>query len=390
MRSARLQSQDLSRTGQFITTLLSKDDIRDLEKPEVPEPPKPMANGHLVPNPNVNPAATSFRGDSKPRFSDPPAPPPQQPLPEKPDVPSLKRATTERPKSHPTNASPVRQDNVGQIIQLTEALNNAKREIDTQTQRMRNLEEMLQHEREAREMAEDMAKRLEDTSVNKEMNGVPKSGSADTLLEAAFEPPREAPEPVDTEMVDADVSFEDPEPVENAESVTTEFQSKIDTMMSEMKDLKQQMEAWRQRCETAEAERDADRQSLANMVLKIRKDEETREAEAVARAKSRSQSKRRGRSRDPLAQPPTVTAATGIEDVSQDGLDQNPSIGSEPTLSRANTITPATAASGPLAVQDKALTAGLPYASMMGVVLIGMGLMAYLNGLNPPPPRPVQ
>jgi hypothetical protein len=33
--------------------------------------------------------------------------------------------------------------------------------------------------------------------------------------------------------------------------------------------------------------------------------------------------------------------------------------------------------------QDPLLAQGLPYASMVGVVLIGMGLMAYINGWQP-------
>lgn len=106
MRTARLQSQDLGRTNQFISALLSKDDIRDMEKLD----PAENLKSHLS-NGNMN-SMPFMRSDSKARFTDPPAPPPQQPLPEKPDVPPLKRGTTERPKANTPNsaASPVRQD----------------------------------------------------------------------------------------------------------------------------------------------------------------------------------------------------------------------------------------------------------------------------------------
>ena len=171
--NARLQHQDLARTGQFLNTLLSKDDIKNQDKPEAPEPPK----GQSQVNGNV-----SFRSDGgKTRFSEPPAPPPSQPLPEKPDIarppssenpPGLKRGTTERPKSHPSsNTSPIRPDNnLGQIIQLTEALNNAKKELDSNAARVRDLEEMLDREREARQHAEEMMQKMEDSSHSK-MNG---------------------------------------------------------------------------------------------------------------------------------------------------------------------------------------------------------------------------
>lgn len=381
MRNARLQSQDLGRTGQFINTLLSKDDIKDSDKPEVPEPPKAIVNGNA-----------SFRSDSKARFSDPPAPPPQQPLPEKPDVPSLKRATTERPKSHPHNGSPVRSDSVSQIIQLTEALNIAKKDLDTQTQRMRDLESMLQQEREARELAEDLAKRLEDSAAAKEYKDAADVKTPDPL-EEAFEPPREATEAVDVEMTDVDTT---PSPAEDSasasvEEVATEFQAKIDSMVAEMQGLREQMEAWKARCETAEAERDADRQSLADMVLKIRKDEEAREAAAKEKVRSKSRGRGRSRNKDTLEKATTDAQVEDAKDVAvpaEEAVAEDAS--DRPNLSRANTITPLSAAAGTLVKQDQNLAASIPYASMLGVVLLGVGLMTYINGMSPSTARPVQ
>lgn len=372
MRSARLQSHDLGRTGQFINAMLSKEDVKNLEKPPVPDPPKaaPAVNGNGIP----------FRGDAKARFSDPPAPPPQQPLPEKPDVPSLKRGNTERPKSVPSNTSPIRQDNLSQIIQLTEALNNAKREIDTQTAKMRDLEEMLLKEREAREAAEELAKRLED-DAHARMNGSANSKRDESILEDAFEPPIE--NSIIRESGAQTSSFDQP-PAAKADDKkpSDSLLPQIELMMSEITSLKQQLEAYRQRAETAEAERDADRKSLAEMVLQIRQRDEEAKKIAAAR-KSRSPSTRRRLSSEAKA----ITAnqsAGSYNDTSTlaDGAIEEPA--EELTLSRANTITPLTGASGKLA-QDQALTQSLPYASMIGVVLLGMGLMAYINGWQPQP-----
>ncbi|KAL0937287.1 FHA domain-containing protein [Colletotrichum truncatum] len=377
MRSARLQSQDLTRTGQFISALLTKDDVKDLEKPEAPEPHKQLPNGNGMP----------FRPDGKTRFSDPPAPPPQQPLPEKPDVPSLKRGTTERPKAHSTanNTSPVGRDNLHQIIQLTEALNNAKKDLDTQTARIRDLEDMLRKEREARELAEDMAKILEDSAIVKETNGAPKEQDTEAILEETFEAPNEASDSHDVEMVDAEPAAKELAP-ESAEEIAARFQTKIDTMMSEMSELKQQMEAWKQRCEKAETERDADRKTLAEMVLKIREDEEARQAAAEQKARSRSRGRRNG-SAEPDAKATSVVQADASEDstpVATQAEASTEDLSDKPTLSRANTITPLTQPPGKLA-KDQALMAGVPYASMLGVVIIGMGLMAYINGWQPEP-----
>ncbi|KAI1760295.1 hypothetical protein GGR53DRAFT_92400 [Hypoxylon sp. FL1150] len=377
MRTQRLQSQDLGRTNQFLQGLLTKDDIKDSEKPELAEQPKSQI---------VNGNGISFRSDNKTRFSDPPAPPPQQPLPEKPDVPSLKRGITERPKQ-PTNqnVSPIRQDgNTSQILQLTEALNSAKREIETQSSRMRDLEETLLKERQAREIAEELARRLEEAAAIK-VNGVPaKSETEETALEAAFEPPvDEISSPVTDSSTD-DISTTAPK-AEIIESSATQLHAQMESMVLEMKDLRLQLEAFKLRAETAEAERDADRKSLAEMALQIRKDAEAREA--AAREKALLDSRILENSDGPDA---TSRELSAIGKATSSGASNGQSAANEPqdqpTLSRANTITPQSAASG-LMSRDQKLANSMPYASMIGVVLIGMGLMAYINGWETHPPK---
>ncbi|RGP63004.1 vps64 vacuolar sorting [Fusarium longipes] len=373
MRNARLQAQDLGRTNQFVHTLLSKDDLKDLEKPEALEHPKPI--------PVVNGIGAPFR-DPKARFSDPPAPPPQQPLPEKPDVPSLKRGPTERPKSGPPN-SPIRPDNLSQIVQLTEALNNAKRDIDSQTARMRELEEMLQKERIAREEAEELAKRLEE-SATVHMNGSAVVGEA--------EPSVEVTEVADDDKTVIDVPETEPADetapaVDVAQETAAALQSRIDLMETQMRDMKEQMEEWKQRCETVESERDADRKTLAEMVVQLRAEEARREAaEERARSRSRKRDANTNGAVDGSATNPGVSKGiTGHVDAVESPVNDESS--DAPTLSRASTITPA---SNSVRGQDQRLQAALPYASMIGVVLFGMGLMAYINGWQSEPPRPEQ
>ncbi|KAI1408236.1 hypothetical protein F5Y13DRAFT_112416 [Hypoxylon sp. FL1857] len=378
MRTQRLQSQDLGRTNQFVQGLLTKDDIKDSEKPDLAEQPKSqMVNGNGI----------SFRSDNKTRFSDPPAPPPQQPLPEKPDVPSLKRGITERPKqTNGQNMSPIRQDgNTSQILQLTEALNNAKREIESQSSRMRDLEETLQKERQARELAEELARRLEEAAAVK-MNGSPvKSETQDIALEAAFEPPVDEASSPTPENAPEDTVRPAPQ-AEAIEASATHLHAQIESMVLEMKDLRQQLEAFKLRAETAEAERDAGRKSLAEMALQIRRDTEAREAAAREKALSKS---RIIEGSDNTSQ---ISKELSALDRTSPGSSQDPpspgDLNDHPTLSRANTITPQSAASGIL-THDLALANSIPYASMIGVVLIGMSLMAYMNGwqTHPTPER---
>lgn len=379
MRNARQQAQDLSRTGKFLDALLSNDDVKNQEKPDAQEPSKVAV---------VNGNSHSFRSDAKARFSDPPAPPPQQPLPEKPDVaraqndsPSLKRATTERPKTGPSNTSPVRQDNLSQIIQLTEALNSAKREIDNQTAKMRDLEEKLQKEREAREAAEEVAKRLEGDAQLR-ANGTANPHTEDTTLEEAFEPPVELKGEGDKSMPQDQATTL----TESKEDNTALLQSQIDRMLSEMKELREQVDTYKKQAEQATAERDTDRKTLAEMVRQIRqRDEETAVLKAAARSRTRSKSS--GRERSSTITTRERSRGRSVSQRGEPGLDSiaEDLIDDKPTLSRANTITPTPRSPSKRSVSDQAIMESLPYASMLGVVLIGMGLMTYINGWQSQP-----
>jgi hypothetical protein len=269
-------------------------------------------------------------------------------------------------------------------VQLTEALNNAKRDIDSQTARMRELEEMLQKERIAREEAEELAKRLEE-SATVHMNGSAMVGEAEPSLEVT-----EASEDDKTiiDVPEIESTDETTPAVDAAQETAAALQSRIDLMETQMRDMKEQMEEWKQRCETVESERDADRKTLAEMVVQLRAEEARREA-AEQRARSRS------RKRDADTNGVIVDESTANSVVSKgiaghaDAVEPpaNDESSDAPTLSRASTITPA---SNSVRGQDQRLQTALPYASMIGVVLFGMGLMAYINGWQSEPPRPEQ
>lgn len=373
MRAARLQTNDLGRADVFFGSLLSKEDIKENEKAPIEPAKGAMVNGGSLP----------FRTDSKPRFSDPPAPPPQQPLPEKPDVarshafepssPSLKRTNTERPRSVP-NVSPVRQEPTSQIITLVEALASAKKEIDVQGARLRDLEEMLHKERHAREMAEEVAKRLELQSDMK-TNGMTKP-SEGSVIEEAFEPPVETTD-VQEEPVPEPATKHTVDPTAISES-TTLLEKKLESMLVEMQGLRAEMETFKHRAETAESERDADRRSLAEMVEKIRSEESARRSSSTERARSPLAGEAKTHvmngtsaavkgvldsTKGSLSNGSTIVSADGIQDLGQSAVG---------TLAR------------PPGSRELLLYNTTPYASMLGVVLIGMGLMAYLNGWQPP------
>lgn len=378
MRQARLQSNDLGRADTFFGSLLSKEDLRINEKAPILEHPKgPQVNGNSLP----------FRTDPKPRFSDPPAPPPQQPLPEKPDVarshalvdqpsPSLKRSNTERPRSVPS-VSPVRQEPTSQIITLVEALASAKKEIDIQSARMRDLEEALQKERQAREMAEENAKRLEQQSEVRPNGHLKTSSTGPSIMEEAFEPPTET-----TDAKEADQVLESIPTTETAvdpgaiSESTLLLEKQIESMLVDMQDLRQQMESFKARAETAEFERDTSRKTLAEMVEKIRSEESARRSSSTERAAT-------------LVADDSVThhildaESDDLKAVLLDRIGYANGHATE-TSEKKSEKTTASTLSKPQPIHDHLLHQTTPYASMLGVVLIGMGLMAYLNGWQPP------
>ncbi|KAI9050397.1 hypothetical protein LZ554_005562 [Drepanopeziza brunnea f. sp. 'monogermtubi'] len=374
MREARLQTNELGRTDSFVGSLLSKEDIKENEREKAPliEAPKlAQINGNSV----------SFRSDSKPRFSDPPAPPPQQPLPEKPDVarsqvldppvPGLKRTNTERPRSG-SSASPVRQEPTSQIITLVEALATAKKEIDTQGARLRDLEEMLQKERQAREQAEEVAKRLESRSGTM-TNGERTANEEGSIEEEAFEPPSEPAESSEDLPMERASTHDTVDPTAISDS-TLLLEKRLETMLQDMQQLRDQMDSFRLRAEVAESERDNDRKTLAEMVEKIRSDEMARRSLSTERARSASRELSAESSQNGKLEVANLVAekrSLPNGSITSDAKDPIKVVVS--TLSRP----PGT----PLSHQ------ATPYASMIGVVLLGMGVMAYLNGWQPPKER---
>jgi hypothetical protein len=255
---------------------------------------------------------------------------------------------------------------------LTEALNNAKKEIETQGHRLRDLESLLSEERRAREAAEERANRLETESIRE-----PESERE------AEEKEKEAGEAVIDEADDAGLENGSASPTADA---TTRLQHRLEAMMLEMSEMKQQMERYRERAEAAES----DRKSLAEMIENIRKDN----------AKSSSGGSRR---RSPSGSDGARNTRSGVdgsedENEAEEGeiviiKDHNVDEVSAGTLSRRPSHQNGHAASGeaketskpsnPLSIQRHSsadlMYHGGPVGAIVTVVAIGVAVMAMLN-----------
>ncbi|WPH01767.1 Hypothetical protein R9X50_00461900 [Acrodontium crateriforme] len=242
MKMAMQQNQDLVRARQQIEALLGG---------KVESPVKDSKTGSEKPRSSPMKVKTDF----KTHFSEPPAPPPQAPLPEKPDVlraladpiiqPLLRRNETARPAL--ANDSPTRNDHSSDILRLCEELKLAKGELSNQSARMRTLENELAQERTARESAEERAQRLLERRDSPTTSCPPDSvgdDDNDRTVPATFSP---------------------------------DLQQQLDRLHATMDEMKQQVESYRRRAETAESERDKAQKSLSEMVEEKRKENAHRE-----------------------------------------------------------------------------------------------------------------
>jgi hypothetical protein len=360
MRTARQQAEELEQAGSFLSSMLTP----ATDPPKVPSHARdPSQTKHS------NGRSKSLKVDHVAhRFADPPAPPPQQPLPEKPDAtkPSpvstsftnlLHRSdTAKQPKD--LSQSPTHHQH-SQMLSLIEALSVAKKELDSQGARVKQLEDMLKQERAAREQAEEKARKLEQ--------------------HAAFRPVREIEEttgsPLGSETgraVQGDTGGQI-EAAEESSSVEQQLEKNLESVVADMQKLKDDVERYQKRAEVAEADASSARASLAEMIQKLR--DENGEAGTGEMESHLSRSEKGG----------TTTTGPELEEdrsTSTDALTK--------TLSHSNGHIRSPQLSEHLqravanVLQEKhrdpdGISQSAPYVSMLGVVLIGVGLMAYLN-----------
>jgi hypothetical protein len=359
MKLAMQQTQEIQRARQAIENLLGG-------KIDPPVPEKKLSSD------KSRSSSSRSKMDLKAQFSEPPAPPPQAPLPEKPDVaraladpliqPLLRRTDTAKPQSG--SASPTRIDHSSDIIRLCEELKLARGELNNQSERMKSLENELAQERTARESAEERAQQLQDSESERAdsvtNNGHPSAENSPTSKETIPPPDLEA---------------------------------QMDRLRASMDEMKQQMELYRTRAESAEAERDEVRQTLAEMVEQKRKENAER-ASATIRSSSRSPKALSSQSPPQLdgspdlnghaVSPHSTIRPTSGSLLQRAGVEEGQPI----TPAQAKLLTqflthevlgPETANSVAVSKDGALLYYGSPYASFAAVVLMGYFAMSYIN-----------
>ena len=400
LKQAKEQSQDLHRTTDFLGTLLTLEPGQEIPK----SPHKQSQQGQAatiatgIQRNIVSPEAIS-------PFSQPPAPPPQQPLPEKPDIarsplsdPSIKRPEAERLISIPIPTETPEASN-SQILSLVEALKAVTQESDLQGDRIKYLEMALKRERRAREVAEKRAMTLSGgrhIQLDYNERGIEEGQDESELPLDSIElirnelPNGHVKEEQETSTLKSSSSMEtirEPEDtrpqVQGLDASTSKLQARLDLMVKEMNDMKILMESYKGRAEDAEE----GRRSLAEMVENIRAGRDPQKAEAGVSGGNLNSNGKNGMlgpsgmkeafasqgdsygSWNPLKQRGLLNGSASPEHTPQQKLEE--------------------AFSSVLQQQRSANWEGgrisqtAPYASMIGVVIIGVGIMTWLNGWQP-------
>lgn len=383
MKQVRHQNTDLGQTNTFLQSLLSPD-----EKEKSQSSPR---DSHGQRQMNGRPKAPKI--DPLVRFSDPPAPPPQQPLPEKPDAKSspsdmvpnniLKRSDTERPRSSASNSPTNAQSS--QILSLVEALSSARKELDTQGSRVKQLEELLQQERTARQSAEERARLLEvgDGAKPNPDTSLKPGETADVVTPIDKSSPSRRNE----------LAKFGPSPgVSSVDATSAEqaLQLRLDLLLTEMQEMKQQMEQYRQRAEKAESDAVSTQASLAQMISRLREENgdvaaaaEKAVADGIVSSNADPQSgvkqssslagptlrpKKNSTSEKRQLSPSAPSALVRSQHPSRISSNLHQALA---TLLQNDNMDPMNS--------SELVSQSAPYASMLGVVLLGVGLMAYLN-----------
>ena len=361
MRAARQQSSNLHHAATLLGPMTTEDDSdenQSFESKDGNQQRQSVAKSR------------SLRLDSASRFAEPPAPPPQQPLPEKPDNPKstagesstfsfLKRSETAKPPTL-NNMSPHSPSN-SQILSLVEALSIAKKELDSQGAKVQQLEDMLRQERIAREHAEEKARRLEQHYSARPISILDTNDDGNDGHKLASSPPH-------TEQRRSTITG-----VTEAVESEDELQQKLDTLVIEMQKMKSDMTKFQQRAETAENDASKARLSLSEMIENLKRKNEAVQQTPFNRTDTNQTTGASG-SAGPAEETVNQQAIESLGTIKQtNGHIRNPSR-LPPQLERA--VAAVLRDSGG---NTDTFAQTAPYVSMLGVVLIGVGLMAYLN-----------
>jgi len=379
---AQQQSHELQRSAQFLDNIINATTPpQDSTSPPLGLSQDPRRSSVLVKDTGL-----------KSRFAEPPNPPPQAPLPEKPtdvsgNLGGFKRSDTEKPKiPNGTSTGSLRVDagTATQIATLSDALAASKKEFENQSKRLREMENMLVEERVKRENAEARAQRLEKRGVAVSTDNIQRLSDSSNKAEGDE---NDSNTPIEDEAT-SEIGKKPPPQASTSQSATEKLQKRFDLLLAEFQEVKQSAEKWKCEKEVAEKERDEERKektSLMEMVEKLRKEEQERQTK-----KDNKQEKRKASKKDiPQGDSTADQEETAADDADNDPPSMDPETLKSKPISLPNghftsSLLQSHSRNGGTATKraDGQFVQAAPYLSAMSVVLVGVAIMAMINKMS--------
>lgn len=409
LHAAKQQAQELQRTQEFFDHLLNLEVVRkepEIKKAEVesagqspmidsgvaldagqfqniPHRPLPPPAKHIT----VIPEAEKSEEDTKPPVHDISPPSPVSP----PLKRSPKNTLTEPPQH---------------LFSLVAQLRDARLELEAKSLRVKDLEDLLRREREAREMAEAQLqvavhmptdKLRTENLGNMDEDDIPDTvsiaGSDITVIDSKGHEQSKESDKQSTAAAAAAAA-------NAATEAAAMWQKKLEEMMAQLKAAQAEIDTYRKRWKAAEEEGQQSKRTLVEMVAKIRADEEKRQKEKETSVQIER------KSADGLLRGKPVMVSCGV----QAEVDQDEDTEGE-VFPGAIANATVKAVNGPLVTgggkhmqnrhrdpnqqqqlqnlstemvkkaneKRSMVKESVPYVSIVGVVVIGVSIMAILN-----------
>ncbi|KAF3941410.1 hypothetical protein ABW19_dt0206991 [Dactylella cylindrospora] len=241
-----------------------------------------------------------------------------------------------------------------QILSLVAVLADTKRDLEAKSLRVKELEDCLLKERSARELAEVRIEKLELATQSLKT----KAEEDDIIPESAEE--KDGLRGLVPDVPDAGEAMEkavSPEPV----AVDNEMQLKLDKFMADLTAAQAEIESLKHTLQKSESEKSSAQKSFAQLIEEKQQEEAARIRAEKALEKAQKEYKKREKD--------LQKTANGDVKAIPNGVDKSKSLDDVTT----------TASSKMARGEVVALQRAAPYASILGVVIVGVSLMAVLN-----------
>lgn len=363
LQSAKQHSKDLQKTSELLDVLLAAASVKSLSD---------ALDGEDGP---VNQQQLQTNGmEMAPSKSPDLSPSPTHPItdPSAPDTNDV--AKSESVKSGKSDQSD-QLDSPHQLLSLVDELAQAKKEMELKSSRVQDLEEALRKERRAREEAEVRAAQLENASRGLQSNHQDPEHVGSAESEQWGDNVSIAESDAETVIGDSEsTTSADIESITRAAAEAAQLhQKRMEAMMLELQQAKENMEQYRLRAEKAEQERDADRKTLNEMILSIRRDEEKRRTRSASHSSQTDHSS---------TQNAGVQAGNTVENgqvVKSNGAVVVPQQGHKKPNGALSVTPKPPKHSGVESTLIVPRSDSAPYMTMVGVMVLGLTIMAAVN-----------